>query len=555
MARRHRQAGRQPAPPQAATRRRNGLHWAAACIVFGLVLAGVLPTARFPFVDWDDGPNVLQNPWLNPPTLHALAVFWKAPYYGVYAPVTRTVWLLLAWISGSSPDPRVFHAANAVVHALDALLVYALLLRLVKDVRASALGALFFAFHPLQAEAASWVTGMKDLLGGFFSLCALLAYVRYAELPAGTPKRWVWYGAGAAAYLLALLSKPAAASVPLMAWVLDTAFLRRSAGKATLALAPWLLPLAPAALVTASAEKANSLVPYTPWSARPIVAADALAFYLAKLVWPVGLCMDYGHTPRWILRQQWRLAAFAAPVALALAAWISRRRAAEVPAAIGLFVAALLPVLGIVPFAYQAYSTTADRYAYLALLGPAWLVAWFLARRRGAWSAAAAGILLLYGVLFSIQAQTWRSSRALFTHALQVNPSSSIANNNMGVMEMTDGRYSEALRRFERALRTAPEYPEAHYNLGLLYARLGRTDAAEAQFRDVIRWKPDYAMAFNDLGVLLLQQGRLEEARDCFVKALQIQPNVALFQNNLAIVLQRMAAKSHIPPRTPSERR
>ena len=40
----------------------------------------------------------------------------------------------------------------------------------------------------------------------------------------------------------------------------------------------------------------------------------------------------------------------------------------------------LLPVLGLIPFDFQHYSTVADRYAYLAMLGPAIALAWGLTR-------------------------------------------------------------------------------------------------------------------------------------------------------------------------------
>ena len=50
-------------------------------------------------------------------------------------------------------------------------------------------------------------------------------------------------------------------------------------------------------------------------------------------------------------------------------------------ACVALFVASLLPSLGLVPFDYQRYSTVADRYAYLALLHSAWPLACVLANR------------------------------------------------------------------------------------------------------------------------------------------------------------------------------
>ena len=63
--------------------------------------------------------------------------------------------------------------------------------------------------------------------------------------------------------------------------------------------------------------------------------------------------------------------------------WLLRRkcRGAALGALIAL--AALLPVLGLVPFTFQEWSTVADRYMYLAMLGAALAVGTLLARLPG----------------------------------------------------------------------------------------------------------------------------------------------------------------------------
>jgi hypothetical protein len=84
-----------------------------------------------------------------------------------------------------------------------------------------------FAVHPLQVEAVAWVTGLKDVLCGCLSLAAVWQYVEYArssEEAVGTPERggarrhYAW---ATGAFMLALLAKPTAVIVPLIAWMLD----------------------------------------------------------------------------------------------------------------------------------------------------------------------------------------------------------------------------------------------------------------------------------------------------------------------------------------------
>ena len=85
-------------------------------------------------------------------------------------------------------DPRGYHLTNLLLHAANAVLVWlvlqALLRRLVgapahvRSTLAAAVGALFFAIHPLRVESVAWATERRDVLSGFFWLLALLAYLR-----------------------------------------------------------------------------------------------------------------------------------------------------------------------------------------------------------------------------------------------------------------------------------------------------------------------------------------------------------------------------------------
>ncbi|MDP2107158.1 MAG: hypothetical protein Q8J76_14270, partial [Desulfobulbaceae bacterium] len=68
---------------------------------------------------------------------------------------------------------------------------------------------------------------------------------------------------------------------------------------------------------------------------------------------------------------------------LVVATVLWRSRSPWVLCGVALFVVAILPVSGILPFSYQAMSTVADRYLYLAMLGPAWLVGQLLLKFKG----------------------------------------------------------------------------------------------------------------------------------------------------------------------------
>jgi hypothetical protein len=176
---------------------------------------------------------------------------------------------------------------------------------------------------------------------------------------------------------------------------------------------------------------------YVPLWLRPLVAGDALAFYLYKLLFPITLVPDYNHSPNHIRGNFEVFYTWVLPVVVAvmLLRFCWRRRAAA-PLAAGAiwFVVALLPVLGMVPFAFQRMSTVADRYLYLPMVGVALCAAWWLDRmtlpdisdglpnRQKVKRLIGFSILVLaaLGVRTLLQTHYWHNSETLFKHSMEV---------------------------------------------------------------------------------------------------------------------------------------
>ncbi len=446
---------------------------AACAAVYG-------PICRHPFVRWDDEINVYRNSYLNPVTVQSVKHFWISSEMGetcqVYRPVVYSVYALLAanaevapYLSdgeGAALNPHVFHEFSLLVHALNVLLVFALLRRLVRSdcVRrdwAAAFGALVFAVHPVQVEPVAWVTGLTDLLGAFFSLLALWEYSKFREN--GSRRQYVL---AVFCFVLALLSKPSCVVLPMLALALDAHRLGRSwpnafRGDSLKWLVPWSLLSLGMVVLTHFAEPVMLASVVTPWWDRPLLAVDALFLSVRHLVWPVFLGVDYGRSPDVVLGETSMLWCEAIGlVVLAGLLWLSRRRLPWLLAPAAFFVLALLPVLGLVPFRFQTFSTVADRYLYLAMLGPALLLAEAVSRapsQRLA-GAAACGVVLLLAMLTVKQTAVWRSTDALWAQTLAVNPESWLARYNRGVLSIAQGKPEQAHSEFQELVRLKPEY-------------------------------------------------------------------------------------------------
>jgi tetratricopeptide (TPR) repeat protein len=496
-----------------------------------LVLATLVvfaPVARHDFVTWDDDAFVYQNPDLNPPTRESVRRLWSG-----MNPLTNTTYALLA-LAGPAPrgtsvsatmDPRLFHGVNLVLHALAALVVYAILRGFVGAAWAAGAGALLFAIHPVQVEPVAWATGLKDVLCGLLSVVALDQYLRHAR---GGPRARAHWLAATTAFGLALLAKPTAVTVPLAAWVLDRWLLDRSWRASLASLAAWFAVAAAWGLVAKATQSEHELDFVTPFWGRPLLAADALAFYATKVVVPIDLGVDYGRTPERVLAWGWSWCALIVGGVVAVAVILRAARRPWATASVGLFVAGLVPVLGLVPFHFQHYSTVADRYLYTSMLGPALAIAWIASRHAG--KATTSAVALATGtlaVLAAHQLAYWHDSASLLQHAIDVNPGSWAARDNLGGVLSSAGRLDEALAEYEEAVRLKPDAADIQYNLANVLLQLGRPDDAVAHYAEALRLDPTFVPAHFNWASILVRQGHLDDAIAHYAEAVRVRPDFA----------------------------
>ncbi|MBW2431301.1 MAG: tetratricopeptide repeat protein [Deltaproteobacteria bacterium] len=538
-------------------------------ILVFVTLAVFGPVIGHQFLAYDDSVNVYKNPYFQARSLDNLLHFWRYPYEALYAPLTYTLWALTAWApallsadpsAAVAPDPRLFHSLNLLLHLLSVLIVWRILGLLLRRTRptgtetavegtslplewAACGGALLFAIHPIQVEPVAWATGFKDVLFGLLSLGAVWHYLRYvdARMQPGTgrPSRArLHYGLATGAFVLALLAKPTAVVLPLIVWLLAAWGRRRSWREQIADLSVWVIIAVAWGLLTRWVQPGTSLAFEPPLWARPLIAGDAVLFYLYKLVLPLRFGPDYGRTPQVVLEHGWLFLTGLAPFALAGWLWLKRKKLSWLVTAAGVFVVGLLPVLGLISFSFQRYSTVADRYAYLAMLGPAIALAWGLTRPKKKLAAICGAIVLgLFLLRSAWQIPYWHDTLTFFEHALQVNSNSHLAHNNLGFALAKQGQDVEAIRHYKEALRLEPESSLTHLNLGNAMARQGKLEEAIHYYTEALRIVPTYARAHTNLGLALARQGRYDEALERQTEALRIEPGFAEAHNNLANVL------------------
>jgi Tfp pilus assembly protein PilF len=543
--------------------------WFAPLLLIAVAMAANAIVLRNGFVLWDDQDTIQHNYRLWPPTLSGLAACWTQPQGALWVPVTYTAWWGICaacslFTHALEPPAWPFHLISLLAHVAACLVLFSLLVRLVGDVWSALLGALVFAAHPLQVESIAWASGLKDVLCGLLVLAALRSYLASGDCDAAENRkgRLRWWALATAFSVLGMLAKPTAVVTPLLALALDRIALRRS-WWATLAwLAPWLvLSLTLTAVVAPIQWSSLHTVIRPAVGLRCFVAADALWFYLHKLIipWPLGLI--YGRPPEVVLTQgNGPIECVTLLVVALIAGWLLQGRPVlrgRAVAAAALFVSALLPVLGFVPFSYQWASTVADHYMYLPMAGIALLVAAIAAQVRAApvprppaapqpapppqrmACILAGGVVAAMTILSFTQATTWQNSVSLFQQALLANPTGWLAYNHLALSRLDANDVDGALTLAQNASKFGPTHAWPQVTLGMIWARVHQDVQAEQAFRRAVELDPRDANARLNFGWFLSKRDRRGEAAEQWLAAVRLDPQNALAHLNLGILLAK----------------
>jgi predicted CXXCH cytochrome family protein len=130
------------------------------------------------------------------------------------------------------------------------------------------------------------------------------------------------------------------------------------------------------------------------------------------------------------------------------------------------------------------------------------------------------------------RAKVYPEAAQVLERAAALAPTRALTWHELGLAYRSLGRNADAVTALRRALQHDPEMPEAHNNLGIL-------ELSEASFREAIRIKPDYGDAHANLANLLGGAGRFTEAQTAFARALHLRPGDSRTRFNYAMLLGR----------------
>ena len=411
--------------------------------------------------------------------------------------------------------PQGHHAFNILFHILAAIAAY-LALKNIFSKEASFLAALFFAIHPVQTEAVTYISGRSDPMAGFFILLAILLFNKNLVL-------------SCVSFILAVMSKESALITPALI-MLYFCFPTRPKGASRelfKKISPFIIiaiiygALRLTVLNFSNTVGANLPQPfyYVPLYLRFLTFLKTLPVYFSVLLWPFGLHMErHIDLARSIFEPQVFSGLLIFSAAFFIAFRIRKMEPANGAMLFGTawFFTAIFPNSNIVPINALIY----EHWLYLPSLGFFVFIAWLMEKliRKGRILKYAAIALAVITALFYMwrtyeRNKEWRDPVSFYESAIKYTPDSGRLHNNLAMAYSDKARIEDAVREYKEAIILGDYYPQTHFNLSNIYIAKGDYEGALRELKRSVEIDNNFLYAHESLAVLYFNQKRLYEAK------------------------------------------
>lgn len=511
-----------------------------------------LPALSNPFA-YDDQSQIAKNPGISSP--RTALVYFRQPsaFDQAFAPQPGSFYRPLFWLSLtidnviSARSPKVFHATNILIHALNGILVFMIFRRWFTGALPLLAGLVWLSL-PIHTEVVAWISGRAISLAAFFVLLNLFCALKYAGR-----RSWKYLVLMTLASGAGLLCHEAGIVGPLLAilvvlWRSQAALRWRSTINVAVAV---MIPVIAYTLLRAAVfkEPQVSVQPLTEILLRGPVS---VAKYIWWTIYAPAMSVERSTELIDLTFSSWTYFAAWLTIAGLLAAgiWLRSR--------IPLFAAGLVgAAIALAPFAQilKLYQSVAERYAYMASIGIVLAMVGVLAvvvtkLRWPAWSAL---IVLAVWIALSFmplreRVNAWSSESKLYQTSLRTSPKSPVLYLNLGVLNDEAGYARIASEYYQAAISLQPSYLQAHINLANAYLKSGRLDDAATEYNQVLVYDPGNLGAQLKLGQMLAMKGDYDSALALMMRLVKEHPESAEAETDLGIVLLQKkdpAARAH----------
>ena len=476
----------QPAKTATAAKKPAAAAPAVAQSVMGYLLTALivtalcyLPSLKNGLVNWDDDPNITENPNLARvekdgmfSTIGDIFDIEKGNVIGGYNPLPILTFSIEKSLAGEF-NTTLIHATNLLLHLVAVYFVMRLLLSMGIGRWGTLAGGLLFGIHPMRVESVAWATERKDVLFAAFFFAALVYYIKWIQTE-DTGKRTRYYMWMVVLALLSCLSKVQAVTLPISMLLLDFWFRRPFSFKLLFEKTPfWLISLAFGLInvYTLSSEGTTEDQFFTPLD-RLCIGTYSFCVYLYKLILP------YPMSPLYPYSKPLPAVIYAGPVGFLAAGYLTYLAYKK---GYNAWFFGMLFFFANVVFVLQFFGAgqgfLADRFTYVPYFGFFAVAAWYFERgmaqesSRGGLQALLGILTVVYGIWTVRQIAIWENGDTLWTHVMKYeNDKSSLPYWNRGQYRRNVlSNYDAALMDYTKAVNIDPKNPELYNSRGKTY--------------------------------------------------------------------------------------
>ncbi|MCL2182996.1 MAG: tetratricopeptide repeat protein [Chitinispirillia bacterium] len=134
----------------------------------------------------------------------------------------------------------------------------------------------------------------------------------------------------------------------------------------------------------------------------------------------------------------------------------------------------------------------------------------------------------------------FREAHTIFKKLTELKPERIESWNNLGILELSNGKREEAHSAFQKVLELEPNNAGALCNTGNYFAEKGDAGLAATYFERAIDARPDFAEAWYNLGNSYMSLSQFKEAAGAFEKAIRFDPRFGSAYKNLGFVREQL---------------
>jgi protein O-mannosyl-transferase len=495
-------------------------------------------TLQNEFTNWDDGPLIVENSKIRSLDFENIKKIFDYSAGGTYQPVRVFSYAIDYHFWGLNPVG--YHIHNILLHAMAAFFLYLSLLNIIPQVRGmefldnksiqytALFTALFFAVHPVNVEAVTWLSGRKYVLLSFFSFLSFFLFVKNSI----AERYSMWLSGGSLlTAILAVFSSPFGIVLPVLFFLYD--YCRDESINPFVVLKKRLIHYLPyiafvllavpklwTVLVIGSSREhflGNSV--YTLWTMLIV-----LFNYIKNLILPFWLSTRYIDYIALDIRNYKIIFSILGFICLCgFIVWEMKKKRKNFLFCAGWFLIAWLPASNIIPISTKM----ADRYIYIASVGFFLWVVFILfnhvnVNKRNIVNICVVSLLIVCAGLSIQRNMVWKSSFTLWEDSLKKEPDNVLALINLGGAYFYKGMYKDAIRYYHRAAVLEPLHFAVHNNLGAAYMKDGQLEKAVNEYLKDIEINPDRVQSHELLASLYKKIGKNDKAIFFYEKIAQL---------------------------------